>query len=67
MKYERCRETKQYSDDWHLGLYPECADQTEGDGVCRRCSRHGAFEMMGGDGKTDPTCCDLPCVQMMKA
>ena len=65
MTCDRCQESKPYSGDWYLGLCPECADETEGTWICRRCSRNGTFETMGGDCESDPACCGIPCDQMI--
>jgi hypothetical protein len=57
----RCRQISAYVDDWYGDLCPECADQTDGEWVCRACGRRGSFEAMGGNGGADPICCASPC------
>jgi hypothetical protein len=57
----RCGQSYAYSGEWYGDLCPECADNTEGDWVCRFCNRRGDFEEMGGSGARNPNCCGSPC------
>jgi hypothetical protein len=52
----RCGQLSERSEDWYDNLCPSCADQTDGQWICRVCGRRGTFESMGGDGITDPDC-----------
>jgi hypothetical protein len=49
------------SEDWYDDLCPGCADATDGDWFCNVCGRRGNFETMGGDGDSDPECCEVLC------
>jgi hypothetical protein len=57
----RCGEKTDYSGEWYGDLCPECADETDGEWVCRYCARSGNFEEMGGSGAISPICCGSVC------
>jgi hypothetical protein len=63
----RCRRRSEPSGDWYGDLCPRCADQTEGEWVCKKCGRHGDFDTMGGSGSVDPVCCGSPCKHIRNA
>jgi hypothetical protein len=60
----RCGQLIEYCDDWYGDLCPGCADESDGHWVCRNCGRHDTFEVMGGDGATNPECCGIPCLHV---
>jgi hypothetical protein len=57
----RCGQTTEHSGDWYDDLCPGCADETDCDWRCRSCGQQRSFEVMGGEGATNPVCCGVPC------